>query len=138
MPIFCRDDERLDHFGGLIVPAKLIQLPKPEVIPAYVAIWRIVRVSPQVTKVLHQDKLPIEFARVERLVLCHSPHHTATRARRRVEFIQGCLPLSGRGCDAGMLIERINELLRTHRVRIQSSKLRARDEILRERLLVLL
>ena len=39
---------------------------------------------------------------------------------------------------SALVKERINELLRTHRVRIQSSKLRARDEILRKRLLVLL
>ena len=34
LPIFARDNERLHHFGGLIVPAKLIQLPEPEVVTA--------------------------------------------------------------------------------------------------------
>ena len=28
--IFARDNERLDHLGSLIIPAELIQLPKPE------------------------------------------------------------------------------------------------------------
>ena len=67
--IFARDNERLDHLSGLIVPAELIQLRKPEVVAIYVIVRWIVRISPQVAEVLHQDKCPVEFARVERLVL---------------------------------------------------------------------
>src|SRR5205814_7413311 len=111
---------------------------KPEVVAVNVIVRWVVGVSPQVAEVLHQDKRPIEFAHVECLVLCQSPHDTATRARRRVEFIQSCLSLGGCRSDAGMLIESIYELRGTHRVRIKSGKLRARDEVLRERLLVLL
>ena len=56
LTIFTGDYERLDHLGGLIVSAKLIQFPKPEVISVYVAVRWIVRVSPQIAEVLHQDK----------------------------------------------------------------------------------
>src|SRR5205807_9500243 len=128
----------LDHLGSLVVPAELIQLPKPEVVTGYVVIRRIVRVSPQIAEVLHQDKRSVEFAREERLVLCHSAHHAGTRAGGRVEFIKRCLPLSGGWRDAGMLIKCIYILGGSHRFRIEIGKLFACDETLCKRLLVLL
>ena len=48
------------------------------------------------------------------------------------------MPFGGGRRDAGVLIESIDELRGTHRVRIESGKLPARDELLRKRLLVLL
>ena len=36
LPIFARDNERLNHFRSLVVSAELIQLSEPEVITAKV------------------------------------------------------------------------------------------------------
>src|SRR5947207_15122048 len=61
LPIFARDNECLDHFGGLVVPTELIQLPKPEVVTVYVTIWWLVRISTGIAQVLHQDKRLVEL-----------------------------------------------------------------------------
>src|SRR5438128_12492081 len=61
LPILCRGNERLYHFGLLKVPVELIQLREPEIVARIVRIRIITRIAAQVSKVLHQDERAIEF-----------------------------------------------------------------------------
>src|SRR6185369_7539341 len=54
LPVLDRRDEGPDHLGVYVVAAELFQLLKPEVITRVIRILRVIRVAPQVTKVLHQ------------------------------------------------------------------------------------
>src|SRR6476469_9516103 len=61
LTIFDGSDECFDHLSIDVVAVKLIHLGEPEVIAAVVGILRVIGIAPQITKVLHQHKRPVEF-----------------------------------------------------------------------------
>ena len=63
LTVFAGGDERFNHFGVDEVAVELIQLIQPEVVALIVEglFGRIVRVSSEVTKVLHQHECPVLF-----------------------------------------------------------------------------
>src|SRR5260370_5522026 len=61
LPILTRGNERLYHLGLLIVAVELIQLLQPEVVACRVRIRIIVRIAPQITKVIHKHERPIDL-----------------------------------------------------------------------------
>ncbi len=65
LPVLARRDERFYSIGVLEVAAELIQFRQLEVIARIVRVRRVVRVSPQIAEVLHQDKRPIELSAVQ-------------------------------------------------------------------------
>src|SRR5262245_60097160 len=59
--IFERFNERSDHFSFDVVAVEAVQLFQPEVIAVKVQIGQLVRVSSQVTDVLHLDEGAIDL-----------------------------------------------------------------------------
>src|SRR5882724_8362529 len=94
VPVFTRIEECLHHLGGHEVSIELIQFAQPEVIAAEVEVLlgRIVRVTPEVTKVLHQDKRFVQLLLLEGCVLSNTPYDA-----------RSCGSVSGRGSPRAKL-----------------------------------
>src|SRR3977135_2882855 len=45
LPVFAGHQERLDHFGGHVIPVELVQLRQPEVIAGVIRVLRIVGIA---------------------------------------------------------------------------------------------
>ena len=62
LAIFAGREEGLDHFGVYIVPVELIQFGQPEVVALVIKrwFWWVVRISLQITEVLHEHESFIE------------------------------------------------------------------------------
>ncbi len=73
LSILGRHDKGLNHLCFSIVPAKLVQLIQPEIIACQIVVRCILRVAPQIAKVLHLHEGRIVFGIVESLVLCNLP-----------------------------------------------------------------
>src|SRR5438128_12610478 len=61
LPILCRGNERLYHFGLLKVPVELIQLLQPKVVTGIIVVLAFVCVAAQIAEVFHQHEGAIEF-----------------------------------------------------------------------------
>src|SRR5215813_6425690 len=70
--ILDRRQKGLHHLGLVEITVEPVQFVQPEVVPVEVPVGRVIRISSQVTEILHQDKRAVEFLLHERLVLCDS------------------------------------------------------------------
>src|SRR5213078_2271767 len=61
LPVFDGRKECLHHFGIDVVAVELVQLAKPEIVTVKVPVRRIIWISLQVAKVLHQDESAVEL-----------------------------------------------------------------------------
>ena len=69
LSVLGRGDECLDHIGVDKVSVELVQLRQPEIESRVVGVLRIIRVAPQISKVLHQHKRAVELLRLERFIV---------------------------------------------------------------------
>ena len=69
-PVFDRVEECLDHFGSNEVAVGGLELIEPEIVTVKVSIRSIVRISSQVTEILHLHERPVQLAGLEGRVLC--------------------------------------------------------------------
>jgi hypothetical protein len=59
--VFSRDEESFHHLGLSEVTVEGAEFVQPRIVAIKVRIRRIVRIAPQITEVLHQDKRAVEF-----------------------------------------------------------------------------
>src|SRR5262245_1655462 len=71
LPVLARSDEGLDHLGLNKVPVEEVQLGQPEVETGMIGVGSLIRIAPQIAKVLHQDESAIEFGAVQDRILSH-------------------------------------------------------------------
>src|SRR6184192_508620 len=70
-----RDEERLDHLGGLEVAAELVKLREPELPAGEIRVGRVVGVAPEVSEVLHEDEGAVLLVAREGRVLGDLPEY---------------------------------------------------------------
>jgi len=69
LSILARHDECFDHLRVSIIAVELVQLRQPEIITRIVRVGRVIRISSQVAKVLHQHKRSVELLLIQGRVL---------------------------------------------------------------------
>src|ERR1043166_2339182 len=74
-PVLAVIVECSNHLGADKIAVELIQLIQPEVVTRVVRIRRLIRVTAQVTEVLHQDEGAIEFGVNQVLIFRHRSQH---------------------------------------------------------------
>src|SRR4029434_1443087 len=79
LSILNRRNERLCHLCVDVIPVEVVQLIQPEVEAVKVEVWPIIRVSSEVTEILHQHKGRVEFLLRESLILDYLAQHRTSR-----------------------------------------------------------
>ena len=67
--ILGRNDERLNHFGRIVIAVELVQLIQPEFVASIIGVLAAVRIAPEITHELHQHKRAVEFVSGQILIL---------------------------------------------------------------------
>src|SRR5213080_2891402 len=67
--ILGRNDERLNHLGGIVIAVELVQLIQPEFVARVIGVLAAVRIAPQITHELHQHERAVEFVSGQRRIL---------------------------------------------------------------------
>ena len=103
-----------------------------------IAVRNIIRVAPQVTKVLHQHEGAVEFTTYNIRMFSNDPQHLRSAHTAAGKIIDQLIAFNLREWIAGVVVKSINKFGGTHRVRESRCKTRALDEFSGERLFVVL
>src|SRR5205807_10013754 len=81
LSVFGRADEGLNHLGINEIAIESVELIQPKVVTRKVRIGPAIRITPQVPKVLHQDKRAVELCVNQVLILSDCTQYVGARLR---------------------------------------------------------